>query len=62
MKRDELLKQLRKIAKARGSEMTITEGGSHSKVFVGDRFVMVPRHREINERLAQAILRDAREG
>ena len=39
----------------------VTEGGSHSKVWIGERFVTVPRHNEINELTARAILRDAKE-
>lgn len=39
----------------------LTEGGSHTKVRLGDSFVTVPRHNEINELTANGIRRDARE-
>jgi hypothetical protein len=38
--------------------MTITEGGSHSKVVIGPKTLIVPRG-DINEYTAKAILRDA---
>ena len=34
----------------------MTEGGSHSKVWIGERFVTVPRHNEINELTAKSII------
>jgi mRNA interferase HicA len=61
VKRAELLKQLRRLAKDRGVKFEVTEGGSHSKVWLGERFVIVPRHREINELTAKGILRDAKD-
>jgi predicted RNA binding protein YcfA (HicA-like mRNA interferase family) len=57
MKRAELLKRLAKAAKASGVEMEVVEGGSHTKVRMGDRQTVVPRHSEINELTARAILR-----
>lgn len=54
------MKQLRDIANDQGVTYAVTEGGSHTKVHLGDRFVTVPRHREINELTAKGILRDAR--
>ena len=54
------MRQLRDIANDQGVTYAVTEGGSHTKVFLGDRFVTVPRHREINELTARGILRDAR--
>ena len=56
-----MIKQLRQIAKDKGVPFDVTEGGSHSKVWIGKRFVTVPRHNEINELTARAILRDAKE-
>lgn len=56
------MKQLRKIAKSKGVEMSTREGGSHTKVMLGDHFVMVPRHTEINERTALGIIDDAKRG
>jgi len=60
VKRTELLKRLRQIAKERGVTFDPTEGGSHTKVRLGDSFVTVPRHNEINELTANGILRDAK--
>jgi mRNA interferase HicA len=34
-----------------------TEGGNHTKVIIGNRTEMVPRHSEINEMTAKAIIR-----
>jgi hypothetical protein len=39
--------------------LRVKEGGSHSKVWLGERFVVVPRHNEINELTAKGRLRDA---
>lgn len=57
MKRTDLMKRLRQHAKAVGQDMLVTEGGSHTKVVIGQARTVVPRHREINERTAQAILK-----
>jgi hypothetical protein len=61
MKRGEVMKQLRKIAKERNLPIDIDEGSNHTKVWIGTGWVMVPRHNEINENTARGILRDARE-
>jgi mRNA interferase HicA len=37
--------------------MRLTEGGNHTKVSIGNRTEMVPRHNEINEMTAKAIIR-----
>lgn len=44
---------------ARGldQDLVLTEGGRHTKVQIGDRRSVVPRHTEINEITARAILR-----
>ena len=60
MKRADVLKTLHQIAKDQGVAYDITEDGSHSKVWLGHRFVIVPRHNEINELTAKGILRDAK--
>ena len=51
------MKKLSKHAKASGYEMLVTEGGSHTKVVIGERRTVVPRHSEINEITAKAILK-----
>lgn len=57
VKRRDLLKQLRALAKANGVEYHEIEGGSHTKVEFGGRQTTVPRHNEINEITAKAILK-----
>jgi mRNA interferase HicA len=57
MKRRDLMKRLAAEAKARGLNIEITEGGSHTKVAIGDNQTVVPRHNEINEITARAILK-----
>lgn len=57
MKRKDLIKQLEKIAKSRGEILELTEGGNHTKARIGNWMEPIPRHREINELLAKAIIR-----
>ena len=59
MKRKDLLSQLQAIATGKGLTFDMTEGGNHSKVRIGGTLFPIPRHREINERLARTILSDA---
>lgn len=59
MKRRDLLKTLRKLAAEQGLEIEVTEGGSHSKLKAGGWQDVIPRHREIEERLSKAIIRRA---
>lgn len=55
-----LIKELRKIAKERGLEFgLIREGGNHRVYAFGDERIPIPRHTEINDRLAQSIIREA---
>lgn len=58
MKRKDLLHQLHDIADSKALTFDLTEGGNHSKVRIGGVLFPIPRHREINERLARAILSD----
>lgn len=51
------MKRLARIAKEQGLEMHLTEGGNHTKVTIGNRTDVVPRHTEINEMTAKAIIR-----
>lgn len=57
MKRRQLMAKLAAMARSEGREMQIREGGSHTKVRIGERQTVVPRHSEINEVTARAILR-----
>ncbi len=60
MKRRDLINQINKIAKTKGVTPVWTEGGSHTKATIGSTTLTVPRHTEINEETAKAILRQAR--
>lgn len=57
MKRRDLIKQLETIAKAENLRLHFEEGGNHTKVRIGDRYDVVPRHNEINELTAKSILK-----
>ena len=58
MKRRDLLNEAKRIAKARGESYDLTEGGNHSIIRIGDDVpVSVPRHNEINELTAKAIIK-----
>lgn len=60
MKRADLMKQLRDFARDTGQPYSETEGGSHTKVTIGNRRTVVPRHREINEITAKSILKQVK--
>lgn len=57
MKRRDLLRALREHAGTLGVEMIEIEGGSHTKIQIGDRRTVIPRHNEVNERTAKRILK-----
>jgi hypothetical protein len=58
MKRLELIKKINKITKNK-IILTYKEGGNHTKVFIdGKYFTVIPRHSEIKENLAQAIIKE----
>ena len=57
MKRTELMRKLRDIARDQGQELQVTEGGRHTKVRIGERQTTVPRHTEINEHTARGIIK-----
>lgn len=57
MKRRDLMRKLRDIAKAAGAELETAEGAKHTQVRIGDRVSYVPRHSEVNELTARSILR-----
>lgn len=60
MERGGLLQRLQRIAKDQGVELKIREGGSHTVVKIGDQSTTVPRHKEISDRLAKIILKQAK--
>lgn len=57
MKRRDIIKELRKVAKAAGETLEISEGGKHSFVTIGDRKTTLPRHSEVNELTARGIIK-----
>jgi hypothetical protein len=62
MKRRDLEKALRLIAKDRGVDFEVVrEGGKHTIVRVGDKKIPIPRHAEINEITAHKIIEQAEE-
>ena len=62
MKKRDLIKQLRVIARESGLEFgLVREGRNHEIWSIGSDRLVIPRHREINERTAQAILSHAQE-
>ncbi|MBW1756839.1 MAG: type II toxin-antitoxin system HicA family toxin [Deltaproteobacteria bacterium] len=57
MRQKELVKRLRILG-----WVLLREGGRHSVFADGVRTMSVPRHKEINENTAKAILKAARKG
>lgn len=58
MKRTELIKKLKAIAKAKDRELEfVREGGDHSVYRVGTYQFPVARHREIPEQTAKGTIR-----
>jgi hypothetical protein len=56
MKRRDLIGKINFLAKGRGQTVRLKEGGSHTKVIVGGRQSVIPRHGEINEITARRIV------
>ncbi len=62
MKRVDLLKELKRIARTTGAELVfVRHGYDHDQYRARGRLIVIPRHREINERTAAAILADAQQ-
>lgn len=55
--RRDIMRRIRRQAKARGEDLRIEEGRNHTKVWIGECYTTVPRHREIPDRFATEILR-----
>lgn len=56
VKRRDLMKRLAHAAREQHPELVTREGANHTRVEIGDRRSVVPRHTEINEITANAIL------
>jgi mRNA interferase HicA len=54
-------KDLEKVLKGMGWRF-LRHGGRHDVWTDGDRQELIPRHNEINEKLARSILREAKKG
>jgi hypothetical protein len=51
------MKLLTDAARETGVELEQREGAKHTRVTIGDRRSVIPRHTEINETTAKAILK-----
>lgn len=49
--------QLRKLARAKGLDLTYLGGTNHEKWQMGPILLVIPRHRELHEYTARGILR-----
>lgn len=56
MKYRMLRKRIRELARKQSLPVVWSEGPSHAKVTVGGRTTTIPRHSEVNEITARAIL------
>jgi len=62
VKKRDLVKQLRAIAKNAEVDLTfVREGGNHEIWTIAGARLVIPRHREINERTANGIIKKAKE-
>jgi len=62
VKKRDLIKQLRAIAKAADTDLEfVREGANHEVWTIGDERLVIPRHREINEHTAKGIIKKAEE-
>lgn len=58
MKYRELIRRLRRIAAEHDVTFTfVREGSNHELWAIDDERIVIPRHREINERTANSIIR-----
>lgn len=56
------MKRLRQVAEAADTELGfVREGGNHELWTIGGERLVIPRHRDINERTAQGIIDRAKE-
>ena len=61
MKKRDLVKKLKSMAREAGFELVFEGGSKHDKYRVNGEMIVVPRHKEINEITAQEILKDLAE-
>ena len=61
MKKRELMKRIRDTADSAGAELVfVRQGGNHEIWSLGGGRLVIPRHRNINERTAKGVLAEAR--
>ncbi|GAA0443691.1 hypothetical protein Acor_27620 [Acrocarpospora corrugata] len=58
MKKRDLERRMRGLAKEYGVEVTVKQGGNHEKWIAGSEAIPIPRHNEVRENTAKGILRD----
>ena len=62
VKKRDLMKRLRAIAESADVELDLVrEGGNHEIWTLAGERLVIPRHREVNERTAEGIIRKAEE-
>lgn len=59
MKKRDLENRIREMAKFAGLPGEFVGGAKHDKFTINGKVILVPRHREINELTARAILKQA---
>ena len=60
MKKRDLIMRMREIAKRAGVELVLEGGAKHEKYRLNGHVVIVPRHAEVAEFTARAILKQCR--
>lgn len=62
MRKRDLIKRLRAIATAANMDLDfVREGANHEIWTIGSERLVIPRHRDVNERTAQDIIKKAAE-
>ncbi len=57
MRRRDLLKRIRQAAKEANVAFRLEEGGNHTKLWLDNEWTTVPRHNQLDERLAAEIFK-----
>ncbi|MFB2582517.1 hypothetical protein ACEXQD_14825 [Herbiconiux sp. P15] len=58
MKKADLEKRIKALARSHAAEWSYLGGTKHDKYSLNGTIIMIPRHREIGESLAAKILKD----
>ena len=58
MKKADLEKRIKTLAKSHGAEWLYLGGTKHDKYILNGTVIMIPRHREVGEALSAKILKD----